>query len=255
VLKRVTELLGRCGSEASVLPPTELYNEGWMLRLILDWFDRNRDLPHALSFLPEARWYSEALLPSRFLPQQRGDKRAESFTHADGVVGHFTIAPGESGEAKLATDTRQFLVTEAKLASGLSSGTKNAPSFDQAARSVACIAHMVGLSGVEPKGLDRLAFYVLAPQGQIDASVFGDLVTKDSILKKVRARVAQYQGPWDSWFRDTFQPVLERIEVGLLSWESILDCLSINPETSEIREFYELCRRFNSQHEYSFPPD
>lgn len=115
VLRRITELLGRCGSKSSILPPTELYNEGWMLRLILDWFDRNRDLPHALSFLPKARWYSEALLPSRFLPRQRGDDRAESFTHADGVLGHFTIAPGERGEAKLTPETRQFMVIEAKL--------------------------------------------------------------------------------------------------------------------------------------------
>jgi len=247
VLRRVAELLGRCGSEASVLPPTELYNEGWMLRLILDWFERNRDLPHALSFLPEARWYSEALLPSRFLPRQRGDDRAESFTHADGVVGHFTIAPGERGEARLAPDTRQFLVTEAKLGSSLSTGTKNAPNYDQAARNVACMAHMVGLSRIKPRALERFAFYVLAPRRQVDAGVFGDLVTKHSILKKVQARVEQYQGEWDLWFRETFQPVLERLDIGLLSWESILDCLPTNAETSGIREFYAVCLQFNPQ--------
>jgi hypothetical protein len=55
MLRRIAELLGRCGSEGSVLPPTELYNEGWLFRLIIDWFERNRYLPHRLSFLPEAR--------------------------------------------------------------------------------------------------------------------------------------------------------------------------------------------------------
>jgi hypothetical protein len=247
MLRRVAEILGKCGSEASVLPPTELYNEGWMLRLILDWFERNRDLLHVLSFLPEARWFSEALLPSRFLPRRRGDDRAESFTHADGVVGHFKIAPGERGETRLTPNTRQFLVIEAKLGSNLSAGTKNAPSYDQAARYVACMAHMVGISRVEPRSLERFAFYVLAPRRQIDASVFRDLVTKHSILKKVQARVEQYHGEWDLWFRETFQPVLERLDIGLLSWESILDCFPTNSEISEIREFYVRCLQFNPQ--------
>ena len=218
-----------------------------MLRLILDWFDRNRDLPHLLSFLPEARWYSEALLPSTFLPKVRGDNRAESFTHADGVIGHFTIAPGVRGDAKLTTDARQFLVAEAKLGSSLSAGTKNAPSYDQAARNVACMAYMIGLSPIKLDRLDCLAFYVLAPQRQIDAGLFGNLVTKESILKKVQARVDQYQGTWDLWFKEIFQPVLDRIEVGILSWESILDSLPVNAETSEIREFYTRCLQFNPQ--------
>src|SRR2546425_6409929 len=88
MLERIADLLARCDSDASVLPPTTLYNEGWMLRLVLDWFDQNRGLGHELAFLPGARWYSEALLASRFLPERRGDNRAESFTHADGVIGH-----------------------------------------------------------------------------------------------------------------------------------------------------------------------
>lgn len=245
MLRRVADLLGRCGSDTSVLPPTELYNEGWMLRLVLDWFDQHRELRHELSFLPHARWYSEALLPSRFLPQQRGDERAESFTHADGVVGHFSIRPGERGEAILLPDATQLLVTEAKLGSGLSAGTKNAPDYDQAARNVACIAHMVGTSRVELKAIDRLGFYVLAPAGQIEAGVFGSLVTKESIYRKVAARVTQYQGAWDLWFRETFEPVLDRVRVAVLSWESVLEVLPGGAEASGIREFYVLCLQFN----------
>ncbi len=243
MLKRVPELLARCGSNASVLPPTELYNEGWLLRLVLDWFDRDRTLSHQLSFLPGARWYSEALLPSRFLPQRRGDERAESFTHADGVVGHFSIAPGERGEASLLSQPKQFVVTEAKLGSTLSAGTKNAPEYDQAARNVACMAHMLG--GVDLTAIERLGFYVIAPDRQIKAGVFGNLVTKESIYRKVAVRVAQYQGRWDTWFGGTFEPVLKRIDLSILSWESILGALPNDEESVGIREFYSLCQRFN----------
>ena len=245
MLKRVAGLLARCGSQASVLPPTELYNEGWMLRLVLDRFDRDRALSHELSFLPEARWYSEALLPSRFLPQRRGDDRAESFTHADGVIGHFSIKPGERGEAVLLPHARQFLVTEAKLGSTLSAGTKNASDYDQAARNVACMAHMLEIARVNVTTVDCLGFYVIAPEPQIKARVFGNLVTKESIYRKVAARVAQYQGAWDTWLTGTFEPVLHRIHLSVLSWESILNVLPNDEEASGIREFYSLCLQFN----------
>ena len=53
---------------------------------------------YPLSPLPEARWFSEAWLASAFLPRFRGDRLAESRTHADAVVGHFTIGnPGRAG--------------------------------------------------------------------------------------------------------------------------------------------------------------
>jgi hypothetical protein len=243
MLKRIAELLAGCGSIASVLPPTMLYNEGWLLRLVLDWFDRNRTVSQPLSFLPEARWYSEALLPSRFRPQRRGDERAESFTHADGVVGHFEISPGERGEARLLRQARQFVVAEAKLGSALSAKTKNAPEYDQAARNVGCMAHM--LDGVDLRAIERLGFYVIAPESQIRAGAFGNLVSKESIHGKVEERVAQYQGQWDQWFSGTFEPVLKRIDLSILSWESVLDAMPKDEETDGIREFYRLCQRFN----------
>jgi hypothetical protein len=245
MFRRISEILAECGSQDSVLPPTELYNEGWMLRLVLDWFDRNRDRPHEIAFRPEARWYSEALLPSRFRPRRRGDDKAESFTHADGVVGHFSIKPGERGEAVLLQKARQFLVTEAKLGSTLSAGTKNAPEYDQAARNVACMAHMIDIAHVDLKTMERLGFYVIAPEAQINAGLFRALATKESIHRKVAARVAQYQGDWDTWLHSAFEPTLARIDVSLLSWESILDVLPNNAEASGIREFYSLCLKFN----------
>ena len=245
MLETITSILHRCGSSDSVLPPTELYNEGWMLRLVLDWFDRNRNIIYPLAFAPNARWYSEALLPSRFLPQKRGDKRAESFTHADGIIGHFSIWPGDRGEVKILKNATQLIVTEAKLSSSLSTGTKNAPTFDQAARNVACIANMIGIAGANVDTLDQLGFYVLAPEAQINAGIFGDLITEDSIKRKVKARVSIYGSVFDEWFEKIFLPVLARIKLKALSWESILDELPIMSDTQQIREFYETCLKYN----------
>jgi hypothetical protein len=91
-------------------------------------------------------------------------------------------------------------VIEAKLGSSLSAVTKNAPDFDQAARNVACMAHMLSVAGVQPSSLKRLAFFVIAPKTQIDSGIFADLVTKPSIQSKVASRIASYSGEHDEWF-------------------------------------------------------
>jgi hypothetical protein len=241
----IDEILSRCGTPDSVLPPTELFNEGWMLRLVLDWLDRNRGYPNVLGFEPGARWYSEALLPSRFLPRNRGDRLAESFTHADGVIGHFTVQSGSRGDAVLDSDPGQFIVTEAKLGSSLSAGTKNAPSYDQAARNVACMAHMVASAGIRLSSLKRLGFFVLAPQQQIRSGVFGNLLSPQSIEAKVRARVASYEGAHDRWLDESFLPLLERIDIAALSWEEVLASLPATPERTELERFYAQCLAFN----------
>jgi hypothetical protein len=223
------------------MPPTVLYNEGWMLRLVLDWLDRNRGGSHALSLMAGARWYSEALLPSRFLATSRGDKLAESHTHADGVTGHFSIAPGERGEAKLLAGAGQFLVMEAKIGSPLSTGTKNAPGYDQAARNVACMAHMIGVAGLRAEAFARLGFCVLLPAVALSDGKLGDLLSKSSIEKKVRARVGGYEGRHDVWFDTTFLPALRRMDVAALTWESVLTGLP-----GELGGFYDRCLYYSS---------
>ena len=244
-MERVAELLSRCGTDHTNLPPTQLYNEGWLLRMVLDWFDRNRSSNHKLDFFPDSIWYSEALLTSQFLPEQRGDKRAESFTHADGLIGHFQIRPGERGEATICSNAEQFIVIEAKLGSALSSGVTNAVSFDQAARNVACVAELLNRAGMVGKRFENVAFYVTAPEQQVGAGVFKDLMTKDSIKTKVRERVSQYDGAKDAWFHDVFLPALDCIEVELITWESILEHISTRKAEPELVEFYERCLEFN----------
>ncbi len=245
MLDRVSALLERCAGNSSVVPPTTLYNEGWLLRLFLDWFDLHREAEHPLSFLPGARWYSEALLAPPFLPESRGDNRAESYTHADGIIGHFDIQPGERGEAILRKEARQFVVLEAKLGSGLSSGVKNAPGYDQAARNVACIVNAVEKTGRAAESVERFAFYVVAPESNIRAGVFGDMVTRESIRRKVLARTAQYNGARDAWFTNTFEPMLRNIDCGLITWESLLDFLPKAQFALSMGDFYSRCLKYN----------
>lgn len=227
-----------------MLPPTELYNEGWMLRLVLDYMSRQVGQTHPLAFMPGASWYSEALLPSRFLSTSRVDVRGEGCTYADGLIGNFSIESGHRGEAVLLAEARQLTVIESKMGSTLSAGTRNAPYYDQAARNVACMAHMIHRAGLPLDQFDQLAFYVIAPASRIEMRLFDLLVTKDSIEDKVRRRVAAYEGSQNA-FLEILLLLLARIRLEVLSWENILDDLPMGKEENRLREFYQKWLEFN----------
>ena len=240
-LERIAQIQGRADEPGTPIRPTEVFNEGWMLRLVLDWMAAEGQPDHPLSFDEGARWSSEALLPSAFLPRRRGDELGEGWTNADGCVGHFDQQPPR-GDLSLRPDATQFVVIEAKMSSGLSRGTTNARDFDQAARNVACMAEVLHRASHAPDAMSSLAFFVTAPQSQIDAEVFGELVTKPSIRSKVVSRVASYEGERDEWLDDCFEPLLERVRVELLSWESLLVGA---PEA--LTEFYARCSKYNER--------
>lgn len=246
----------RVARDNSNFPSTIFYNEGWLLRLVLDWFCRRDDLgDFPLKFAQGASWFSEALLPSQFLPRYRcqRDDLAETHTHADGVIGHFTIGIGAKAKTTLADGASQFLVTEAKLFSPLSPGVKNATSFDQAARSVACIAEVLFKAKRPARQLASLGFFVLAPKTQIDdKKLFQSLLARDSIHTKVSERVAQYVGSPNeeekiSWLRDWFEPVLGSMQISCLAWENIIDFISSKDAGfgPELSSFYDQCLQFN----------
>ena len=234
--------------ETPNFPPTILYNEGWLLRLVVDWFSKSGFTNHPLSFPDDGHWFSEARLPSAFLARFRGDPLAESHTNADGVIGHFTIGSTGKTDLALIPDATHFVVIEAKLYSGLSKGVKHARYYDQAARNVACIAEVLKRSGCKPNSFSQLAFYVLAPKDQITARTFTSHLDKQSINDKVKKRIKPYDRELDEWFKDWFTPTLEVIDIQSKSWESVLDVIRENDSKigDSLKEYYSQCLNFNS---------
>lgn len=237
MLSQIAQLLETAGGPASPLRRSELYNETWMLRLTLHHMANNSYDGHVFQFAKKADWFSEALLASQFLPRTRGDHLSEGWTNADGVVGHF-LSPNQtpSGELRLHEYVGQFVVIESKMFSGLSSGVKNVAGYDQAARSVACMAAVLSRAQVPPSSVARLAFFVVAPKFRIDLGVFGGRVTKESIRDRVRRRTDAYGGLHDDWYNEWFVPTLDHMDVSLLAWEQVLA-----PLTDELKAFYGLC--------------
>lgn len=241
-------MLANVGGDGGKQPPTDLYNEGWMLRLCLDWFSEHRSASGTLRFDSNSDWYSEALLPSAFLPRKRGDRLAESWTHADGVIGDFEIGKESIGGLSLKPGAQQLVVTEAKMFSKLSSGVKNAGYFDQAARNVACIAEVIRKAKLAPNCMARIGFFVVAPRSRIDEGVFTDQMDVENIRSVVERRVSEYKEPIrQQWFEQHFIPVLENSVIRCVSWEELINEIRlVDPSDAEhFQAFYGRCIHFN----------
>jgi hypothetical protein len=247
MLNGIHYLINAAESETANFPLTLIYNEGWLLRLILDWYSKHKLLDHPLLFQPNASWFSEALLPSPFRPRYRGDTRAEARTHADGIVGHFSIGRHAKADAMLLPAATQFIVAEAKIYSPLSGGTHNAPSFGQAARNVACITELLYRTNRPPSNMTNLAFFVLAPEAQIKTGVFAGKLDKKAIQKEIQDRAAAFSPELDGWIEKWFFPTLEAIRIEALSWESLIDYMqSSDVEAFQwLHAFYQRCLRHN----------
>ncbi|MGX9726710.1 MAG: hypothetical protein ACTFAK_05160 [Candidatus Electronema sp. VV] len=121
----VAKLIEEFDQQHPTFRPTEIYNEGWLLKCLLHHFSKAEGINFPLAFSSGSSWYSEAILPTAFKAGKRGDESAETGTKADGVIGHFRFRDGTKAGFELAADAKQFVVIEAKINSPLSDGTKN----------------------------------------------------------------------------------------------------------------------------------
>ena len=253
ILDRVLSILETCSQENPLVPPTDLYNEGWMLRIILDWFSSHKIPGNPLDFPESGSWFSEALLPSTFLPRQRGDKFAESWTHADGVIGHFNIGKGGRADLTLKADATHFAVLEAKMFSKLSSGTTHASYFNQAARYVGCIAETLKRANRHPKELISLGFYLLAPKSQIERGLFKKYMTHDHMKQTVERRVNEYDESKENWYNNWFLPTIKKIDIATVPWESVNTIILEKDQHYglPLQKFYKNCLHFNNPEKQS----
>ena len=243
----IAEMLGRSGSSEQVFPATELYNETWMLRLILDWFAKNDTPGHPLNFSKNCRWFSEGLIPTPFRPRFQKDPLGEARTHADGIVGHFKVGEKGKADVQLSPEATHLICLEAKMFSKLSAGVSHAGYYNQAARYVACMAEMLLRTDRPPERFNRIGFYVLAPAEQIVSGVFASQASMESVLYIVQRRVSEYGGEKDRWFKQWFLPTLDRIEIQCLSWESIACSITETDPVfgGQLQHYYDKCLAYN----------
>ena len=246
-MRILSELISSFDARNPNFRPTEIYNESWLVKLVMLQASTisNRDFP--LGFLAGSTWFSEALLPTVFKARYQGDKLSESRTNADGVIGHFLIGEKAKADFELKPNSNQFTVVEAKIGSSLSKGTSNASYFDQAARNVACMAEVIAQAEISPSSISRLDFIVLAPEASIVKDKFREQMERDLIRSKVMQRVSEYDGVLNNWYHDYFEPTLDCIRLISLSWEETIRWIGKERtgEADALSDFYSCCLEFN----------
>ena len=222
---------------------TELYNEGWMLRLVLFWFHKNPQCSYndKISMKQGVHWFSEGRLESPF--------EKEGYTRADGVYGNIEIGDKGDSDIKLAKNCKQFIVTEAKIFSKYSAGITKIENYNQAARNIACMYQIVENSDQSYHDIEEIAFYTLLPKSQIENErTFTEYTSVEHILETIENRIKPYNGMMKEWF-DYFSDFLNKIKIELISWEEIITFISKNDEEygKMLSDFYDKCLEYNKR--------
>lgn len=242
-LAAIQGMITRVARGEALFPATEVFNEGWLLRLLMDSHHQGLGgLP--IPLVEASRWFSEAEMVSAFRPRFRGDPLSESATKADGLVGTFSIRDGTSAGPHLPRDATQVVVIEAKMGSRLSPGTTRVPWYNQAARNFGVLAELVYQSGVPVEQLETVGLVVVAPQVRLEAEpTFQHFMDRDALLEAIEQRIHLYVDRADdhdslaAWLTGTVRPLWERALIGYWSWESLISSTS-DQVRSGLMEYY-----------------
>jgi hypothetical protein len=135
--------------------------------------------------------------------------------------------------------------------SDLSAGVSYADYFDQAARTVACMAEVLKRAKRAAPEMSKLGFHVLAPLQKVSEGSFQKLVNSDSIGPKVEQRVREWveehKDDKAEWLSEWFEPVLERIKLDVLAWEDVVATITQHDAQAgeTIKVFYDRCLECN----------
>lgn len=239
--------------EPTGFPPTLIYNEGWLLRLILNWFKNNPQVEHPLKIPKGVNHYSEALLSSKFLKKNEtatpATKLAETYTRADGVIGHFKIGNKGNGDLHLDTQAQHFVVVEAKLKSGVSKGVTNAKNYSQITRTIACMLHNLTESQCAIQDFQSLGFVLIAPESKL--SKLKKYTDQNYIIAQLLTRVEAYNCvEKNTWYEECLKNMFHHITIENLSWEAVIQFIGFHDKNSGqvFDGFYKKCLTHNHCH-------
>jgi hypothetical protein len=220
--------------EGNNLNPTIIYNEGWMIRLLVIESMINGITIDSIDFgtLAKKKWSSEALISSPFVG---ANENPEGYTHADIILGDFDVKYEDSGEIQLNDSPKILGIIEAKMGSNLSQKTSNARNYNQASRNICCLSHIT-----KNNPNCNIFFIVAAPKSTIDKHKIEEQVTKEKVSEQIKQRF--HHSLKDNEY---FPEVIERCKISVISYEKWIEAFECNPIKSELKEFYDKCLIYN----------
>ncbi len=260
MLKEITTIIETVDdSKNRIISPKLIYNDKFLLSLILKWFvrqshlivnsDLDRKICKACQLIDGSRFYINATIETPFKVRKKGEKDvlAEASATVSGAVGHFSIRYGKKKEKLiLLPDAGQFVILETTMIKPLKKGGKNMRKYHQIAKDIGCMVHT--LSQIENKFLDYLGLYVFAPETVLQLETFKTYTYKPSIEELMVKRVEPYGDDEDKLlFIDLFRRLFQRIDIDCISFEDIIRFIKKNDAEygDNLLSFYDKCLRYH----------
>jgi len=221
-----------------LFPETEIFNERWLLRLVLkEWLTGSGGSQFGFLPFPDGvTAYSEGQL---YTPFKRGSHR-EGNTHVDGIVGDFSIKDTKSG-IELKSDLRYIAAFEAKLYASLSADVTYAPGYDQVSRTAACLINSVVRARPQPTYSAHLVIVHAKKNKYIHSADYEEDYIERSVAKRLEPfTAAEERSDAIERFAAGWKEVFERLEVHFLTWEEVVADIG----DRELSRFYDLCKEF-----------
>lgn len=218
--------------------PTVIYNEGWMIRLLVLTSIQEKVKLDIIDFSSILNWTSEALISSPFI---NANKYREGYTHADIAIGDFKVDYSNRGEIEILTDTKLFGIIEAKMGSNLSQGTTHAKDYNQASRNLVCIAH-----NTIDKHDCKTFFYVVAPASKLKDHEIEGQIELDVVKKQVSHRFEMHKSETDIY--SLKEQIIEKIEncvIKAISYEEWINQFKNSSAHNDLQNFYEKAKKWN----------
>ena len=221
-----------------LFPETLIFNEGWLLRLVLrEWLAGSGG--SQLGFLPFPEGvaaYSEGQLYTPF----RGGSHREGNTHVDGIVGDFSITDTKS-RIELKSDLRYIAAFEAKLYAPLSADVTYAPGYDQVSRTAACLINSILLAGAKADYSAHLVVVRAKDNRYIDAAAYSRSYIEETIAKRLQPfTVSEERSDAIERFAAGWKDAFKSLQVHFLTWEEVVADIG----DRELLRFYDLCKEF-----------
>jgi hypothetical protein len=212
--------------------PTIIYNEGWIVRLLVIESMLEKITIENIEFgkLANKKWSSEALIASPFVTTKIN---REGYTHADIILGDFDVNYGERGEVVLADMPEVLGIIEAKMGSSLSKGTKNAPNYNQASRNICCLAHTT-------QSTDCGTFFIIAaPQSIIKKYNF------EEQINQIRTQISERFSHSEISYSKEIEKKVSECKVSVISYEDWINKLKHAEIKNMLIDFYNQCKKYN----------
>ena len=236
-MQSIIEIIKSIDTDFPNVNPTELYNEGWMTRLLTSQSFNEKTKLEGLDFGKIINWTSEALISSPFV---KAVESREGYTHADIALGDFKVDYEKRGEIIILDKAKIFGIIEAKMGSNLSKGTKHFSDYNQASRNLACICSQTYNKECE------IFFIVVAPHKQLLKHKIEKQINLQFMIQQIKERFKNYLESFKS--SQNMNLILSKAEtcvVRALSYEEWIEAIVNSDSKDFIKDFYMKAKKWN----------